>query len=89
MAFVVFDILHLDGRNLGPLPLVERKTVLEMVLAQLPVRSPVHFSSDVTGQGVEFFKFACQRHLEGIVSKRADAPYRSGRTSDWQKTKCT
>ena len=51
MAFVVFDILHLDGRDLRPLSLVERKTILEKVLAQLPVRSPVQFSSDVTGQG--------------------------------------
>jgi bifunctional non-homologous end joining protein LigD len=89
MAFVVFDILHLDGRDLRPLPLVERKTILEKVVVNLPVRSPVQFSSDVTGQGPKFFKLACRRHLEGIVSKRADAPYRSGRSSDWLKTKCT
>jgi len=70
MAFVVFDILYLDGRDLGPLPLVERKTILEKVLAQLRVRSPVQFSSDVTGRGAKFFALACKRHLEGIVSKR-------------------
>jgi bifunctional non-homologous end joining protein LigD len=83
LAFIAFDILHLDGRDLRPLPLVERKTILEKVLAQLPVRSPVQFSSDVTGQGAKFFKLACKRHLEGIVSKRGDAPYRSGRSGDW------
>ena len=49
----------------------------------------MQFSSDVTGQGSKFFKLACKRHLEGIVSKRANAPYRSGRSSDWLKTKCT
>jgi bifunctional non-homologous end joining protein LigD len=49
----------------------------------------VQFSSDVTGQGAKFFTLACKRHLEGIVSKRANAPYRSGRSSDWQKVKCT
>jgi bifunctional non-homologous end joining protein LigD len=89
LAFIVFDILHLDGRDLRPLPLVERKTILEKVLAKLPVRSPVQFSSDVTGQGAKFFALACERHLEGIVSTRANAPYRSGRSSDWQKVKCT
>ena len=89
MAFIVFDILHLDGRDLRPLPLIERKTILEKVLAQLPVRSPVQFSSDVTGHGAKFFKLACRRHLEGIVSKRANAPYRSGRSGDWLKVKCT
>jgi bifunctional non-homologous end joining protein LigD len=89
MAFVVFDILHLDGRDLRPLPLVERKTILEKVVARLPVRSAVQFSSDVTGQGSKFFKLACKRHLEGIVSKLANGPYRSGRSSDWLKTKCT
>jgi bifunctional non-homologous end joining protein LigD len=40
-------------------------------------------------QGGEFFKAACQRHLEGIISKRATAPYRAGRGGDWVKTKCT
>jgi len=89
LAYVLFDILHLDGHDLRPLPLIERKTILEKVLAKLPVRSPVQFSADVTGQGPEFFKLACDRHLEGIVSKRADAPYRSGRSTDWQKVKCT
>jgi bifunctional non-homologous end joining protein LigD len=88
MAYVLFDILHLDGRDLRPLPLVKRKTILEKVVAQLPVRSPVQFSSEVTGQGAKFFKLACRRHLEGIVSKRAAAPYRSGRSSDWLKVKC-
>jgi bifunctional non-homologous end joining protein LigD len=53
------------------------------------VRSPVQFSSDVSGHGPEFFKLAWRRHLEGIVSKRANAPYRSGRSSDWLKVKCT
>ena len=51
MAFIVFDILHLDGRDLRPLPLIERKTILEKVLARVPVRSPVQFSADVTGKG--------------------------------------
>ena len=89
MAFIIFDILHLDGRDLRLVPLIERKAILAKLLAKVPVRSPLQFSADVTGQGPEFFKLACRRHLEGIVSKRANAPYRSGRSSDWLKTKCT
>ena len=89
MTFIVFDILHLDGQDLRPLSLIERKAVLAKFLAVLPVPSPVQFSSDVTGQGTKFFALACRCHLEGIVSKRANAPYRSGRGSDWLKTKCT
>ena len=88
LAFIAFDLLHLDARDLRPLPLIERKVILEKVLAKLPVRSPVQFSSDVTGRGAKFFALACKRHLEGIVSKRAAAPYRSGRSGDWQKVKC-
>jgi bifunctional non-homologous end joining protein LigD len=88
MAYIAFDLLHLNGRDLRPLPLIERKTILEKVLAKLPVRSPVQFSADVTGQGAKFFALACKRGLEGIVSKRAKAPYRSGRSGDWQKVKC-
>jgi bifunctional non-homologous end joining protein LigD len=65
MVYVLFDILHLDSRDLCPLPLIERKTILEKVLAKLPVRSPVQFSSDVTGRGPEVFRLACKRHLEG------------------------
>src|SRR5215469_10995641 len=72
-------ILHLNGQDLRPLPLIERKAMLAKLLAKLPVRSAVQFSADVTGQGPEFFALACKRHLEGIVSKRAAAPYRSGR----------
>ena len=89
MAFSVFDILHLDGRDLRPLPLIERKAMLAKLLAKLPARSPIQFSDHVTGQGAALFALACKRHLEGIVSKCAAAPYRSGRASDWVKVKCT
>lgn len=54
MAFIIFDILHLDGRDLRLVPLIERKVILQKVLAKLPVRSPVQFSADVIGQGPEF-----------------------------------
>jgi ATP-dependent DNA ligase len=47
------------------------------------------FSEHFLGQGPKFFKEACSAGLAGIVSKRADAPYRSRRGDDWLKTKCT
>src|SRR5499427_10600751 len=89
LAFIAFDLLHLDGRDLRRLPLIERKAILAKLLAKLPARSPIQFSDHVTGQGPAFFALACKRHLEGIISKRAAAPYRSGRASDWVKVKCT
>ena len=75
LVYVAFDILHLDGRDL---PLIERKAILEKLLAKLPKGSPIQFSQHITGRGPDFFKVACQRHLEGIISKRATSPYLSG-----------
>jgi len=89
LAFIAFDLLHLDGRDLRRLPLIERKAMLEKLLAKLPARSPIQFAGHVTGQGPAFFALACERRLEGIISKRPAAPYRSGRASDWVKVKCT
>ena len=88
MVYIAFDLLHLDGQYLRPLPSVERKAMLEKLLAKLPKGSPVQFSHGIAGRGPEFFEAACQRHLEGIISKRATSPYRSGRGGDWVKTKC-
>ena len=88
LTYHVFDLLHLDGRDLTGLPLIERKALLAPLLARLPKGSPVRYSDHVQGQGPKFFAQACKLHLEGIVSKRAAAPYRSRRTEDWLKVKC-
>jgi ATP-dependent DNA ligase len=74
LTYIAFDLLHLDGRDLRAMPLIERKGILEKLLAKLPNGSPVHFSHDIAGQGPEFFKAPRQRHLEGIISKRATSP---------------
>ena len=79
LTYHVFDLLHLDGRDLTRLPLIERKALLAPLLARLPNGSPVRYSDHVEGQGSAFFAQACKRQLEGIVSKRAAAPYRSRR----------
>ncbi len=86
-VYWVFDLLYLDGRDLTGLPLVERKAALERLLAKThggPIRYAEHFDAD----GPVIFKHACAMGLEGIVSKRRDAPYRSGRTENFIKSKC-
>jgi DNA ligase D-like protein (predicted ligase) len=86
LVFVAFDLLHLDGEDLRRLPTTERRARLQEILPT--DGGPIQFSQHVTGGGREFFAAAEKMELEGIVSKRADAPYRSGRQPTWLKTKC-
>ncbi len=90
LVFYVFDLLELDGTDYRARPLTERKQVLAELWKKLPadVRATLRLSDHVVGNGAEFFKQACKLGVEGIVSKRADAPYRSGRGRDWLKVKC-
>jgi bifunctional non-homologous end joining protein LigD len=89
MAFYVFDLMHLDGDDLKLQPLRERKAALARLLAKVPKRGPLHLSESLTEPGPTLLKHACKLGLEGIVSKRADAAYHSGRGHDWIKTKCS
>ncbi len=89
MAYYVFDLLHLGGQDLTPALLIERKRALAALLAELPKDSPIKLSEHFEEDGPTMIKHACNLHLEGIVSKRADAPYRSGRSSEWLKIKCS
>ena len=91
LVYYAFDLLHLNGQDLRERPLTERKAALGRLLAKAPaaVRSTLRLSEHVVGGGPEFFHKACELGVEGIVSKRADAPYRSGRGRDWLKVKCT
>ena len=87
LAYFAFDLLTLDGEDLTGLPTFERKDRLKELLAGAP--SALHFSDHVTGNGEKLFDSLCKSGLEGIVSKRADAPYRVGlRTQTWLKVKC-
>ncbi len=88
MAYYIFDLLHLDGQDLTQAPLIERKRALAAFLAELPKDSPIKVSEHFEEDGSTMIKHACNLHLEGIVSKRADAPYRSGRSGEWLKIKC-
>jgi len=88
LLYLVFDLLHLDGEDVGALPLLERKRRLEELLARAGDAGPIRLSRHVTGDGAGVHREACRRGLEGIVSKRAGAPYRPSRNGDWLKVKC-
>jgi bifunctional non-homologous end joining protein LigD len=88
MFYYVFDLLHLDGFDLMGAALSERKQILSQLLSDIPEGVPITLSEDFRTPGPVLLDHACRFHLEGIISKRADAPYRSGRTGDWLKIKC-
>jgi bifunctional non-homologous end joining protein LigD len=79
------DLLELDGEDLRARPLSERKTRLARLLRRAPPGIALNDYTDESGAAV--FRHACRMGLEGIVSKRLTAPYRSGRSSDWLKVK--
>ena len=87
LAFHAFDLLELDGEDLTGLPNVERKERLEAVLRS--AAAPIHVADHVIGAGEALFKAMCAAGQEGIIAKRIDAPYRSARSKDWVKVKCT
>jgi bifunctional non-homologous end joining protein LigD len=81
-----FDILALDGEDLRKLPLSMRKTNLARLLARRP--DGIFVAPYEAGEiGPDLFRNACEFGLEGLVSKRADRPYRAGRSPDWVKVK--
>jgi len=86
LIFFAFDLLFADGRDLRTLPLRERKAALKALLPddQPNLRYVDHF--ETSGDAV--LQSACRMDLEGIVSKRLDSPYRSGRGEAWTKAKC-
>src|SRR5438477_10520222 len=73
LVFFLFDLLFLDGENLMPMALRQRKARLQQLLA--PVGAPLQYSDHQVGRGPDFYAKACELGVEGIVSKRADAPY--------------
>jgi bifunctional non-homologous end joining protein LigD len=86
-VFQCFDLLHLDGFNLMPASLVGRKDVLRELLST-HAKPQIRYSEHLSGDGARMLTEACRLGLEGIISKRGDRPYRSGRHDDWLKSKC-
>ena len=85
MALYLFDCLFLEGRDLRKEPLTERKAILEGICRKL--HSPIFYSQHFGVDGEELFESAKRINLEGIVSKKADAPYKSDRNENWIKVK--
>jgi bifunctional non-homologous end joining protein LigD len=83
--YYVFDFLALGGVDLTHLPLRSRKRLLHECFDFV---DPLRYSEHRVGDGVEFFRQACERGWEGLIAKRSDAPYHSGRSRDWLKFKC-
>lgn len=81
-----FDLLHLDGWDLRSLPLRRRKALLRSALS---FRGPVRFTPHRNTDGEALHRRACERGWEGLIAKRADAPYSGDRSRDWLKMKCS
>jgi bifunctional non-homologous end joining protein LigD len=89
VAYFVFDLLAEGDEDLTRLPLEQRKARLSALVARSRRRAGgIRYSDHVVGGGRAFFALACERGLEGIISKRRDKPYLPGRGTTWVKTKC-
>ena len=85
LTFYAFDLLHLDGYDLRPCALLDRKAALA---ALGPFPAMLRLSDHVETPPAEMFGTACTLKLEGIVCKKSAASYRAGRGGDWLKVKC-
>jgi bifunctional non-homologous end joining protein LigD len=88
LTLFLFDALEIDGKKLEALPNIERKQRLAALLG--PGRPPfILYADHIIGKGEQLFDAMCEAGQEGIISKKADAPYRHARTKNWLKVKCT
>ena len=85
VVFYLFDLIWFDGYDLSELPLLARKSVLHRAIA---FADPIRFSEHLSEEGEVAFRAACEKGWEGLVAKRASAPYTHGRSKDWLKLKC-
>jgi bifunctional non-homologous end joining protein LigD len=90
LVFFAFDIMFAEGEDLRRLPLGERKQRLQALLESQPRKTTAHirYLEHLETPGDALLRSACEMSLEGIISKQLDAPYRSGRTGSWMKSKC-
>ena len=85
LVFFLFDLLYLDSEAIAPMPVTERKERLRALLSG--GGSPLHVTGHQIGRGRTFYDHACTLKVEGIVSKRVDAPYAPGNRGLWLKVK--
>jgi bifunctional non-homologous end joining protein LigD len=87
IRYFVFDLLFLDGKDLRKKTLKQRRTILAKLMSAKGISNYLVYADYVEGSGPAFLEQARAHGLEGIISKRADRPYRSGRGRDWLKIK--
>jgi len=85
LVYMLFDLPYIEGSDLSRVSLLERKQLLEKLLAHAPKH--LAFSTHTIGDGEDVFQMATDEELEGIISKRIDSAYRPGRGDDWLKIK--
>ncbi|ASR38854.1 ATP-dependent DNA ligase [Prauserella marina] len=85
VVYYLFDLLEYDGQDATRLPLRRRKELLRQAF---DFHDPLRLSMHRVGAGERFLQQACERGWEGLIAKRADARYTSGRSRDWLKFKC-
>ena len=88
LRYFLFDLIYWNGHDIKGLQLEERKLLLSNLVSKKNDDSPLFFSDHIEGSGPVVFQQACKLGAEGIVSKRRDSKYFSGRTQNWLKTKC-
>ena len=86
LVYYAFDLLWRNG-DLRKLPQIERKQMLQDLFDENDIERPVLYSEHLVGDGQQMFEHAAKLNWEGIISKRADAPYRSERNENWLKIK--
>jgi bifunctional non-homologous end joining protein LigD len=86
VRYHAFDLLYLDGYDLRQVPYLERKRLLQRLLKDAP--ETFVYVEDIQADADAVFEHACKFGVEGVVAKRADTPYRSGRQESWIKLKC-
>ncbi len=87
VVYYAFDLLYLGGSDLRAYALEDRKNLLAELLGRKKSKL-LRFSRHFESGGAKFLESSCRLHLEGMVSKRKDAPYESGRSAAWVKAKC-
>jgi len=87
LRYFVFDAMFANGEDLQREPLLARKKILKSLLAKRHLKR-LKYVSHFDAKGSDVLKDACRMGLEGVISKRIDAPYHPGTREDWTKSKC-
>src|SRR5918992_3224377 len=85
VTFYLFELIWFDGYDLSALPLLARKSVLRRAI---DFEDPIRYSEHLDEEGELAFRAACEKGWEGLIAKRASAPYAHARSKDWLKFKC-